>query len=145
MLRSKGLLGLLCVCSALCVGLCIATRVPALGQNADDAAATIKARLEQKRDVLKQRLEAFEVLVKSGNSTPDATLAARDDLLDAELALATDKPQRIAVLERKLDNAKQYESVLTQQRGNGRALLTDSLMATARRLDAEIALLRERE
>ena len=88
----------------------------------------------------KQRLDMFEVLISSARSTPGESIAARNDYLDAELALAVDKNQRLNVLEQKLANAKTFESFTEQQLQIARGLKTDVLMATAARLEIEIAL-----
>ena len=145
MFQDKSLLVWLCSFSAVCIGLCALAQLPALGQNSDAAKAQIRALLEEKRNVLKERAEAFDFLVSSGRSTHDAALAARVDLLDAEIALTSDKSQRIKLLERKLATTKEGESATNLRLHNASVPPTEALMSTVRRLDAEVELIRERQ
>jgi hypothetical protein len=100
--------------------------------------------LEQRRDVLKTRLAMLEALFRAGKrTTPEEVIAARDDLLDAEFEVASDRAQRVAVLQKKLTNAKQFEALMKRRKNDARATEADVLMATARRLAVEIELARE--
>lgn len=118
-----------------------------VGQVPEAASGKIRALLEEKRNILKQRLDGIESQYKSGLSSHDTLIAARNDFLDAELAMATDKAQRIVILEKKVTNAQEREKLMLEARRIGSLTVTpaDALMATADRLDAEIALAREEE
>ncbi len=113
------------------------------GQDNKSSETTLASLIEQRRDVLAQRVEVLEALVGSARGTPEDLIAARDDLLAAEYESATSKAQRIDVLQRKLANAKQYELVMEQRKNDARGSQADVLMATARRLGVKIELLRE--
>lgn len=103
----------------------------------------LEALLAERRDVLKQRLDAFESLEHFPQGSFESTIDARDDYLDAELELTSDKNKRVAILQQKLENAKKRETLIDTRAQGGQALKTDALKATARRLDVEIALVRE--
>lgn len=149
MLNYKGSLGMLGAVTLLCFALGVMSRIPAFGQDAKTATSdtnaatkTVRALMEERRDVLQQRAEAFEALKNIGQSTPAEVISARNDFLDAELALASDQTQRMDVLNRKLENARQYESLMKARRASARGTMADVLMATAGCLDVEIEIAR---
>ena len=110
-----------------------------------DSSAKIHALLEARRDVLKQRSEAVETQMKHGLLNDFGSLiAARNDLLGAELALASTKDERIALLKKHVANCLEYEKFNQGRFEAGRgATQVDVLSSTAARLEAEIALARE--
>ena len=120
-------------------------RRPAVGQAPTAQSSKIRTLLEKKRDVLKQRVDSVEGAFQLARGSYDAVMMARNDLLDAELALATDKAQRITILEKKVENAKASEEIAQSARNSGQMQPADVLAATAHRIDSEIALLREQE
>lgn len=125
--------------------LCMALGFPASGQNIDATSSKLMSLLEERRDVLKARVEIFDDLVSKARSAPEELIAARDDLLKAEYELAANAEQRIGVLQQQLENAKQLESVLEQRKIAARGTATDVLLAKSRRLGIEIQLLREQQ
>ncbi len=135
----------ICAVAILCVASCFTMRFPVFGQDTNSTRTRLTSLLEERRDVLKTRVEALEALFKIARSPREAVTSARNDLLDAEYELATNRAQRIDVLQQKLANAKEYESLMEQQNRDARVTQADVLMATARRLGVEIELLREQE
>ena len=103
----------------------------------------IRDLLTQKRDVLKERLDGTQQLYDVGDTQPDRVLNARTDLLRAELDLVTSKAERIAVLESQLKTQKEFEQWATRRFEDGTDSFDAKFIATADRLEAEIALLRE--
>lgn len=122
-----------------------AIRFPVHGQDADSTRTKLTSLLKERRDVLKTRVEVIEALLTIAKSPPEAVLAARDELLDAEYSLATSKAQRIDVLKQKLVNAKEYETIIKARKQDAQASEADVLMAKARRLGVEIELLKAQE
>lgn len=99
----------------------------------------------ERREVLKTRVEVYEKLVEIARSSPEELAAARNDLFDAELELATNANQRVAVLQQKLDNAKLLEELARQRKESARASEADVLLAKANRLGIEIEIGRQRK
>jgi hypothetical protein len=124
---------------------CFAVRFPALGQDSDSSRTKLVSLLKERRDVLQTHVEVVEALFKIAKSTPEAVIAARDALLDAEYDMATSKDQRIEVLKRKVVIAKELESIMQQRKGDAKVTEAEVLMARAHRLEADIKLLREQE
>jgi hypothetical protein len=129
----------------VCVVACFVARFPALGQDSDSAKSKLTSLLEERRDVLKTRVDMMERLAKIARSTPEEVIAARDGLYDAEYELATNSEQRLNVLQQKLENAKQLELVMQQHKRDAKANETHVLSAKASRLGIEIKILREQE
>lgn len=104
----------------------------------------VMALLKERRDLLAERLKLLEMQHGHGEQvTWKELVEARDELLVAELALATTKPKRIEVLTSRVENLKSAEELYMVQRDNGDAGTTDVLKAKARRLAAEVDLQRE--
>lgn len=129
----------------LCVGSCFSMHFPAFGEDTDSTPSKLTSLLQERRDVLKTRVEMVEHLTKIAVSAPEALVAARHDLLDAEYELATSSQQRIGVLQQKLENAKQFEAIMQQRKLAAKGTEADVLLAKARRLGVEINLLKEQE
>lgn len=102
--------------------------------------------LKEKRDVLKKRFELMKAYNKIGKVKDDEYFDAEMDLLDAELELTTSEPDRLRVLKLQLENRRSLEGFWKQRRSldpaGPVAIAEEHYMATAKRIDAEIALLR---
>lgn len=138
-------LSILVMLSIICAMPCMAFFVPLFAQDSDTVQSKLRALLEERRETLKTRVELIEKHVAMAGSSPESLIAARGDLLDAELELAITSHDRIAVLRRKLDNAKQLESLMQERKLAAKATEAGVLMAKADRLRVEIDLLREME
>jgi vacuolar-type H+-ATPase subunit D/Vma8 len=103
----------------------------------------IHALLEQRRDTLKERFEVVTALHQKGiNSSQDIAQAA-EELLQAKLALATDRDERIAIAKERVENFRRGEAVVESLFARAEASRSQKLKATATRQQAEIDLLRE--
>jgi hypothetical protein len=98
-------------------------------------------------DLLKQRLATLRALAdqttkdyKAGRVSFERVHHAAQALLHAELELCSSDKERIAVLEKIVAEAKGYETNAVERYKSGAAPSSDALMATASRLEAEIAL-----
>lgn len=100
--------------------------------------------LIERRDVLLERHKSIESVFKNGDAVVTAVISAENELLDAELALATQPADRITIFEKLVLNMKRIEDWTHQQVNDGTATRIDVLLAKAARLQAEIAVLRER-
>ena len=111
----------------------------------DDASLDkrIHTLLVERRDTLRQRSAALDERFTQGRVVFESVLFARNDLLDAELELASSKAERIAAHEKRLDNYRELEKLMMARHAVGASTTEDGLMAKAARLRAEIELLRE--
>jgi outer membrane protein TolC len=99
------------------------------------------------KELLKERLATLHELVKAatadyhaGRIGFDRVHQATRALLDAELEQCESDKERIKVLEEIVALSKESERNAVQRYKTGAATQSDALMATAGRLDAEIAL-----
>jgi Barrel-sandwich domain of CusB or HlyD membrane-fusion len=99
------------------------------------------------KELLKERLATLRSLVKlvtaeyqSGKVSMDRVHQATTAMLQAQLELCESDKERIAVLEEGAALAKGEEKMAMQRYQTGNASQSDALMATAARLEAEIAL-----
>jgi hypothetical protein len=99
------------------------------------------------KQLLKERLTTLRKLVdqttrdyQAGRVSFDRVHQAMAAMLRAELELCDSDKERIAVLEKIVDQAKAHEKNAVQRYKAGNAPASDVLMATADRLEAEIAL-----
>ena len=145
MLTIKTKQGVFFTIAILFVASYFTVRFPLFGQDSDSAKSKLTSLLEERRDVLKARVEMLERLAAIARSTPEALIAARDDLLAAEYELATGSDQRIGVLQQKLENARQLESVMQQRKRDAKGTEVEVLTAKAGRLGVEIELLKEKD
>jgi len=99
---------------------------------------------QERRDTLRRALEIITKQFETGSAPYEELLARTDQLCDAELDLAVDRSQRIAVREKKLANLRAGEALLGQRLAAGRITEPVLLTAKAARLKAEIDLLVER-
>jgi hypothetical protein len=109
-----------------------------------EQAAAIEGLLKQRRDTLQEMVDFAEEQYRAGHVQQDAVVRASESLIEAELDLATDKTERIALRERRLEIMKRMEEYTKAQREVAKANNAEVLAATAERLKAEIELLRER-
>lgn len=108
-----------------------------------DSNATIKELLTQRRDTLAERVKVLKRQHTAGTMTVDSFLSARDQLLDAELELATGTEQRLKLYRERLNNMRKLEDAVKQRFEVGAGTLESTLSTTAARLQAKIDLLRE--
>jgi hypothetical protein len=96
-------------------------------------------------NALQSRVDAVESRYKIGTSPLPHLVSARIDLLDAELDFATTRDERVEILKRKVEILREKESFVKegQKAGSPGSSLEDAILATAERLRAEIALVRE--
>ncbi len=99
----------------------------------------------QRRDVLLQLVKTLEMKFSQGLCRVDSVVAARAQLLDAELELATTKDARLKILHKQIKNLRELEDSLKIRHQAGQVPSDTLLSARAARLKAEIALARENE
>jgi hypothetical protein len=117
-------------------------------QAADDEKAEVKkqihAMLEQRQNTLKERFEVVTALHKQGALSSQDITQANEDLLQAKLALATERDERIAIAKQRVENFRQSEAIVDSLFRRAEASQVEKLLVTAARQQAEIDLLRER-
>ncbi len=130
---------------AILAALCFAPAVPSnyAAQTVDGVPSEkIKSLMNERRDVLAKRVSAVESHYKSGLSTLEPLIDARDELFAAELELAESREERIELLKSRLENLKEGEERILelQKVGASGGSESEGLLATSRRLLAEIEL-----
>ena len=98
---------------------------------------------KERRDILKERVEALASKHNEGQIQVMQVIHARDDLYQAELDLVALPKERTELSKLRLQNMKHLENVTTQRYANGVGPLEDKLVATASRIQAEIDYLNE--
>jgi len=103
--------------------------------------------LIERRDVARKLVEAAKKEYDVGISKLEAVLLAQNVLLEAELALAKTKAERIEILKQRLKNLRQLEQeVATKyQIGSHGGSRANFLSAYVARLTGVVELLREQE
>jgi hypothetical protein len=114
------------------------------GEADDKARAEIETLLKERRDTLGQLVALGEESYRQGETGQDSVIRGYDSFLEAELDLATDKSERIALYEKRVDNIKKLEHITMLLRQANEAGQVDVLAAKAARLKAEIEFLRAR-
>jgi outer membrane protein TolC len=127
------------------LALVVACTLPAGLRAADKKDAKLK-------ELLKERLATLGTLAKvataeyqTGRGSFDRLHQVKQALLKAELEMCASDKERIKVLEEFVAQAKAYEKTAVQRYKSGVGSQSDTLMATAARLEAEIALERVKE
>ncbi len=104
---------------------------PAAGE---ETAAALERLLSQRRDTLQELVDFVELQYREGHAQLDAVVRASESLIDAQLDLAVDKPERIALRERRVENMKRLEELAKASRDVARVNNAEVLTATATRL-----------
>ena len=124
------------------LGVLFATAV--IGKDAPDKSVEERiAELQAERiETLKGAIRDYEVMYRSGSVGMERLIAARSNLIEARLELASTNAERLALLKEHFDLAKHGEEVAERRFKDGSASHVDYLQAKATRLQREIALLR---
>ncbi len=139
---------ILCLALLCCAGALSITWFARTPSRAADAAKVdfdkqITALMEQRRDTLKQRLEYATARARLDPKHFDDQILANDEFLQAKLALATSREDRIAIAKERVENFREREDYLAAQSKAGLGGPDIELVARAARQQAEIELLRE--
>lgn len=124
---------------------CLATFIFAVQPSQSTDNEQINRLMAERRDALQKIVEVFKSKYDRGMVKIDTVYRAQNDLLNAELDLATTKGDRVAIMKKQLENFQSMESrardlqKIGAQGGEVEVVLT----ATAARLQAEIQWLRE--
>jgi hypothetical protein len=112
---------------------------------ASDPSPELRRLMIEHRDVLKQTVEAMQTKLNSGLDSVEAVYEASIQLVEAELALATTREERLAALKANLEFCQKLELRAQdyQKAGLRNGDAANVLRAKANRLKAEIRLLRE--
>jgi outer membrane protein TolC len=103
-----------------------------------------KKLLIERRNVLKEVNDIQRKGYERGElQLPDLLLTNRD-LLEAELELADDKSQRIAICERLVKTFEDIEAISQRRQASGEITIIDVLSTKAARLKAQAQLANER-
>ena len=118
---------------------------PAESQDQQQAAPDnrINSLLAERRETLRQLVDAITARYTAGHRTLDNVIHARNGLLDAELEMAKTSAERIQIHEDRVQNFRALENAVKQRHKAGQATIDEMLVAKAARLEAEIELLRE--
>lgn len=111
--------------------------------NPQDVEKKIVELQKQRRDILKQRVEALASRHSEGQIQVMQVIHARDDLYLAELDLVSTPKDRVKLSKMRLKNLAELEEATTLRYANGVGTVEDKLVAIASRIQAEIDLLNE--
>lgn len=126
-----------CFLVTVCVSLAVGTATP--------VSEKTRALMEERVKTLEQLVMLTEMHYQAGRVLLDSYLSAENDLLDAKLALASDRKTRIALRRKSVKNLTMIESIVEKRVEAGTASKSDHLRARAGRLEAEIELAQEME
>ena len=113
-------------------------------QSQEETSTELKDLLTKRRDVLQHLVDTYEKKLSQGRTQVDPVVAAREQLLDAKLQLATSKKQRLEICQKRIDNMWRLETAMKLRSEAGQTTLESLLLARAGRLQAEIDLAREK-
>ena len=105
--------------------------------------AKITKLMQERRDVLERRVQFLNNQFGNAKCTWIEVLGARDDLFVAELDLATSRDARVELLQSRVANLKNAEEYANSLKLAGRGDESATLLATSKRLSAEIELEQE--
>lgn len=105
----------------------------------------VTALLKERLTTLREVETLTQNLFRSGRVSFDAVVQATTAALEAELDLCQTQKERVAVLEKALDVAKDGEAHAKAAVETARAPVSDALKAKANRLKVEIALERAKQ
>lgn len=111
--------------------------------DAESTGSQIKALQIQRRDVLKERVDALTLDFNGGRSGISVLLDAELELIDAELELTSNKEGRIRLRKQAIERLQQLEKFAQLKLNTGTGTIQDRLGATAGLLRAKVELLRE--
>ncbi|MCA8995104.1 MAG: hypothetical protein KDA88_24220 [Planctomycetaceae bacterium] len=100
----------------------------------------VRELLQERHDVLAQRVEMLNALSNEGVVSPIEVTKARNELFAAKLEMAESRDERIEVLRAQVANLKKIEEYYSILRERAVANMTDVLEAKSNRLRVEIEL-----
>ncbi|TWT65697.1 TolC family protein [Crateriforma conspicua] len=110
--------------------------------NSNDMDPVIRKLLTERRDTYKSLVEIVNESYLVGRAEHRQLIQVQNDLLQAELDLATTRSERLKIHQQLVDNLQAYEKLLEARFANGTTQQTDVLSTKADRLKAEVALRR---
>lgn len=123
----------------------VATAAVVVGQEREpEGAIQLPQLLQQREFILTRIVDVTRKSFEQGETTLEALQSAESKLLDAQLDAATTREQRIRLRQKQVANAREREKAIAQMVENALLSPTDLMSARVNRLNAEIALLREK-
>ncbi len=127
--------------------LCVLLLGPAIQAHAQrpakDPAAQLKSLMEERRDALQKAVNILNGYFQTGTVTLEVVVSAMTKSADAELELAKNKDERIAIYRKQVEFCRNVEKLCQARFDAGTVTEVDVLQAKAERLKVEIQLLRE--
>jgi hypothetical protein len=117
---------------------------PGYADDKTEARDRIKTLLRARVDTLKEILDTFVAAQARGGASLDDVLDARAALLKAQLDLGETKEERLKLLEQFVKEARDREQATRKSVQSGGSPPIDGMKATLARIDAELALEREK-
>jgi hypothetical protein len=127
----------------LSLGWIVSTSTFAQTDERDATHAKLQTLLRDRNNTLQERVDALKSMRKSGSVEYDRLASAIDELLLAKLEVASTDAERIALCRQRIDNLRANEEFAALRFEQGSGSLDKKLIATARRLQAEIDCVRE--
>jgi len=124
--------------TALTLTVCYVAPAEDKAEPKEKSAEKIKKFQGERRDLLKKIVDLRFAEFEAGRATLDVVLKAAQQLLLAEVELATTPKERLAAHSARLELAKKVEKLEKDRFDAGRASTADYLNAQADRVEAEI-------
>lgn len=109
------------------------------------AETELRKLMTQKRDLLQRRVSMLEQTYLTSDTSHVEVVEAKRDLIKAQLDLAETHSERLEVLTSQLELCRELERVSKSKFQLGDATQAELLHIMANRIDAEIALLLEKQ
>ncbi len=109
----------------------------------DEARDQIESLQRQRVEILQRLVDAKQVRYEQGIGTQEELLRASNDLLHAELDLAQEPAERIAIRRRQLELFQHLEAMMEARVETATAAHTDLLVIQAERIQVEIDFIKE--
>jgi outer membrane protein TolC len=99
--------------------------------------------LKQRQATLRQLIEVVTKEYRNGVSGFEPVIRATDQLIDADLEMAKNSKDRVAILQRRVELMKEFFAGVSTKYKAGVATQSESIAAQAELLNAKIQLARE--
>lgn len=141
-IRSSSLLSFITAVTATCM-LSMPLSAQQSGREDQERFATITAKLKDMQGAAKQRVSILKEEYKAGTVGFPKLHQAQHDLLEIELKLANSSAERMNVLSRQLELAKDAEALMAAEYKKRAASQLDVLQAQIARMKIELAMLED--
>ena len=113
-------------------------------EDSGNGASEVRKLQTQKLELLQELLDRYKFGYSSGKPVLEEVLAVEHDLLNTRLEMAISRAERVAIRESVVDNRRKLLEARVAGLQLGNSAEVDILFAKVEKIDAEIALAREK-